>query len=118
MAVLVKVNFHLQVYTPPVLNDIDFGLSVYAPVLDGDDFALALYSPPALNAVNFALVAQGYIIETIQAKEFPMHYHEVALAVKELRSTINGVTPTIKASIFPHLVVNAGKQKELISDYA
>ena len=50
----VKINFPLTVYTPPVVNDVDFALSIYSPTLDGDNFALILYTPPALDEVDFS----------------------------------------------------------------
>lgn len=56
MTPLTKANFALTTYASPALNEVNFGLSIYAPSLDGDDFALTQHTPPALNAVNFGLV--------------------------------------------------------------
>lgn len=113
---LVKINFPLGEYTPPALNDVDSGLSVHAPTLDGDDFAIAGYSLPALNAVNFALSGGApTIVETIIAMVFPMLYRSEPVTNKELRSRVSGATITKVANIFPQELVKAGKAGELKS---
>lgn len=116
---LVKINFPLGGYTPPALNDVDSGLSVYAPTLDGDDFAIIGYSPPALNAVNFALSGGApTIVETIIAMDFPMLYRAEPITAKEVRSRVRGATITKVANIFPQELLKAGKAGELRSKWA
>lgn len=58
------VNFELSSYSVSTLDNVDSGLSVYSKTFrSGDNFELTACTIPLLNAVNFALSIIGSVIE-------------------------------------------------------
>lgn len=61
----------MSTYTPPALNDVDFGLTVSTPAsITNATSALSSYSVPSLTAVAFALVA--YTAPTFAGIDFEL----------------------------------------------